>query len=339
MSGAFSFPDHKMNPLSGLRLIAGLSPCGSDARTHFALSRPHHETFVHSSADTPPLMVRSSSPARDGMYSVGDPSGLVTFGRRALLLAGAVMAGCSWLRAPEGSGTADPKAQALPGSSASAPLRLPRFSQAALGGLPAGWAPWVIHPRKTPTRYVVESLDGERVLRADARSSASGLMVRVDADPQAYRRLRWRWRTEGLLQDADNTDPSREDAPVRVVLAFDGDKSALTVRDRMFFERVKLLAGVDMPYATLMYIWATRKALGTVVPNPHSARVRKLVVSTGPAQVGRWVAHERDIVADFQRVFGEAPGRLRAISVMTDTDNTQDKVTAYYGDIELLARP
>ena len=67
--------------------------------------------------------------------------------------------------------------------------------------------------------------------------------------------------------------------------------------------------------------------------------MRKLVVSTGPAQVGRWVAHERDIVEDFQRVFGEAPGRLRAVSVMSDTDNTQDEVTAYYGDIELLARP
>ena len=249
------------------------------------------------------------------------------------------MTGCAGLGAPEGSDTAGPNAQALPGSSAASPFRLPPFSQSVLGGLPAGWAPWVIHPRKTSTRYAVESLDGERVLRADARSSASGLMVRVDADPQAYRRLRWRWRTEGLLQDADNTDPTREDAPVRVVLAFDGDKSTLSVKDRMFFERVKLLAGVDMPYATLMYIWATRKPLDMVVPNPHSSRVRKLVVSTGPAQVGRWVAHERDIVEDFQRVFGEAPGRLRAVSVMSDTDNTQDEVTAYYGDIELLARP
>lgn len=164
-------------------------------------------------------------------------------------------------------------------------------------------------------------------------------MVRTDADPVDVRHLRWQWRTEGLLQEADNTDPSREDAPVRVVLAFDGDKSALPARDRMFFERVKLLAGVEMPYATLMYIWATHKPLDTVVPNPHTSRVRKLVVSTGAEQVGSWVTHQRDILEDFRRAFGEEPGRLRAVSVMSDTDNTRDTVIAYYGDIELLARP
>jgi len=258
--------------------------------------------------------------------------------RRGLLLGAAAFTGCAWLspaleQAPgHGEGAA-----ALPGSDGS--LRIPQFSSAQPGAIPAGWVPWVIHPRKTPTQYTIADLAGSRVLRADARSSASGLMVRTDADPMRYPRLHWRWRTEGLLHDADNTDASREDAPVRVVLAFDGDKSTLPVRDRMFFERVKLLAGVEMPYATLMYIWATRKPLDTVLPNPHTSRVRKLVVSTGEAEVGRWVVHQRDIVEDFRRVFGESPGRLRAVSVMSDTDNTGSEVVAYYGDIELLARP
>ena len=32
-------------------------------------------------------------------------------------------------------------------------------------------------------------------------------------------------------------------------------------------------------------------------------------------------------------MFGEEPGRITAIGIMTDTDNTGENVHAYYGDI------
>jgi len=74
------------------------------------------------------------------------------------------------------------------------------------------------------------------------------------------------------------------------------------------------------------------------VTNAHTSRVRKIVVESGGESVGRWRSHRRDIVADYERVYGEKPGRLRAIAVMTDSDNTQQSARGWYGDIRLLER-
>ena len=41
------------------------------------------------------------------------------------------------------------------------------------------------------------------------------------------------------------------------------------------------------------------------------------------------------LVEDFQRAFGEAPGPLTSIALMTDTDNTASSAEAWYGPVTL----
>ena len=91
-----------------------------------------------------------------------------------------------------------------------------------------------------------------------------------------------------------------------------------------------------MPYATLMYVWCNRREPGTVIRNPRTDRVRKLVVESGAHGLNRWLEYERDIRADYQRVFGEAPGALVGIAIMTDSDNTQSRASAWYGPVRFL---
>jgi hypothetical protein len=216
---------------------------------------------------------------------------------------------------------------------------VPRFSAAAPDAVkPPGWEPWILHPRKRQTRYDLLTEGGAAVIRATAAESASGLLAQVDVNPEQVPVLQWRWRADQLVPGADNTDAALEDSPVRVVLAFDGDKSKLPVREQMFFERVKLLSGQDLPYATLMYIWENRQPVDSILPNPHTARIKKVVAASGPDGLKRWHKLRRNYVADYQRAFGKPPGRLVGVAVMTDTDNTRSKVVAWYGDIELLAR-
>ncbi len=204
--------------------------------------------------------------------------------------------------------------------------------------LPSGWEPWVLHPSKAKTRYRLEKLESGMAMRADADSSASGLVSQLRIDPAKRPFLEWRWRVDSLISGADNTDRYAEDAPVRIVLAFDGDKGALPMRDRMFFEQARFFSGNEMPYATLMYIWENNKPVGTVIHNPNTGRVRKIVVASGPIGVRQWQSFRRNILEDYKLAFGQLPGKLLGVAILTDTDNTKEKVTAWYGDIKLLRK-
>jgi hypothetical protein len=252
----------------------------------------------------------------------------------ALALA-SLLAGCASTGAPV---SADVAAD-VPAAAASAddgPLR--PFS--SLAGLDARgpWSTWIFHPTKKPTRFRTVTVDGVRVVEASADHSIAGLRHAVDVDPADRPILEWRWRVDRVLEGADVRDRHGDDSPVRVVLAFDGDISSLPVKEQMFFERVKLLGGQDMPYATLMYVWCRRSEPESVVPNAHTARVQKIVVEQGADHVGQWRSYRRDILADYERAFGRKPGRLIAVGVMSDTDNTRDIARGWYGDIRLLSR-
>lgn len=235
------------------------------------------------------------------------------------ILLAALLTGCA--TAPE----APPKTDITP------------FSRNWAGGAPRDWQPFILARTKAKTEYetAVDSATGQVVLVARAQRSASGLKMRLDVDPAIRPRVAWEWRVVQLIRDADNTDRDAEDAPVRLLLFFDGDHSRLPVREQMLMEMAQLVSGRKMPYATLMYIWENRQPIGTLIDSAHTGRVKMIVAGSGVDRLGQWKRFERDYVEDFRRAFGEPPGRLIGVGVLTDTDNTGGTVEAYYGDIVL----
>ena len=211
------------------------------------------------------------------------------------------------------------------------------FSEGRPGAeLPAGWEPVRITPTKKPTRYRLVDDHGTVVLHARAEDAASGLGHDVVFDVRAAPIVEWRWKVDRLIDGADNTVAAREDSPARVVLEFDGERSRLSIRDRAFFALADRLSGRDMPYATLMYVWSNASPLGSVIANPNTGRVRMIVAASGAAGVGAWQTVRRNAYEDFRRAFGEEPGKLIAVGVLTDTDNTGATAEAWYGDIRFL---
>jgi hypothetical protein len=192
-------------------------------------------------------------------------------------------------------------------------------------------------PGKKPTAYEPVQLDGRACLHASSRSSASMLRRKLDVAPGELGRLTFSWRVPALIEHADLTRRDGEDAPVRVVLAFDGDHAELDLRTRAMFDLGEMLTGERPPYATLMYVWENRQPRESLILNPRTDRIRKIVVESGRANLGRWLSYERDVVADYQRAYGKPPGRLIGIAVMTDSDNTESETEAHYGDLSLLS--
>ena len=148
------------------------------------------------------------------------------------------------------------------------------------------------------------------VVHAIADRAATGLKQKLDIVPDERPIIGWNWRVVRLISGADNTDRNSEDAPVRLMLFFDGDVRHLPAREQIKMETARVLSGQPVPYATLMYIWENKQPVGKVIPNAHTARVRMVVAGSGTDRLGQWKQFERNYVEDFHRAFKEARGRL-----------------------------
>ncbi len=207
------------------------------------------------------------------------------------------------------------------------------FSKMWPGAALAPWAPIRLGPTKRATRYDLVDDGDAPVLHAVADGAASGLAYPASFDLRETPIMAWRWRIAGLIPDADARVASREDSPARIVLEFDGDKSKLSAADRLLYKLGEQVTGREAPYATLAYIWSNALAVDTVISSPLTRRIRMVVASSGATGVGVWRSLARDVVADFHRAFGESPGRLLSVGVLTDTDDTGGHAEAWYGDI------
>src|SRR5512140_1286208 len=215
------------------------------------------------------------------------------------------------------------------------PRRVAPFSTAReLDGLPRGWEEVVMRRDLPLTDYRLVELDGHRVLHASGRG-ASGLRCRLHADPQASPWMRWSWRTREVPPGMCVEDGETDDSPARVVVAFQGDERNLSLRDRAVFELVHLITGQRLPYATLMYVWDAHLPVGTVVNYARTSRIRYLVVESGHERAGRWLRYERNLVEDFRHVFGEDPGWVDSVGLMTDSDDLNVDVATWYGALRL----
>lgn len=190
-------------------------------------------------------------------------------------------------------------------------------------------------PGKTPSQFEYARKDGRDALAAKAVSSASMVRRKLRMEPAELGKVRFSWKVPELIADADIATRDADDSPVRIVLAFEGDRNRLSAKNAMLSELALTLTGEEMPYATLMYVWCNKRAPGTVITSARTDRVRTIVVETGSRKLNQWLDYERDIRADYERAFGEAPGALVGVAVMTDSDNTRTTTTAWYGPVTL----
>lgn len=253
----------------------------------------------------------------------------------ALLLA---LAGCAAVPEDDGLLASTPIVRALEREDADV-VEVARFSRLrAAAPLPADWLGWGLNSGKRRTDYRLVNGDAAgTVLQADAEQGATGLYRRIRVDPGRQPVLEWSWRVEKLIAGADLRKGSREDAAARLVISFHGDPAKLDFEDRAKLRLAKVFAGEPLPYAMLIYVWSNQIAVETTLPSPQIDRIRMVVVESGNARLGRWLTYRRNILEDYRRAFGEDPGEIVAVGVLTDADNTQQSARALYGDITLRA--
>lgn len=217
-------------------------------------------------------------------------------------------------------------------------LEIGKFSAAAEGGtLPEGWKPLTF--KKVPKQTLYHLVrDGEvLVVKAISEASASGLTKEVRIDPKDYPIVRWRWRVDNLLRNSDVSRKDGDDYPARLYITFEYDPDKVSFSKKLKYKAGRAIFG-DIPIGALNYIWETKTPVGTIVENAYTDFAQMIVVESGPQKVGTWVDEERNIYEDYKKAFGEEPPLINGVAIMSDTDNTKERVTAYYGDITFTKR-
>lgn len=219
------------------------------------------------------------------------------------------------------------------GASAGNALVVGAFSSAPEGtDPPPEWKPLTFKKVATHTVYTVVRDGDAAVVRADSRAGASGLTREVSIDLKEYPIVAWRWKVANVLAKGDVTKKSGDDYAARLYITFAYDPDRVGFSRKAKYTLGRILFG-NIPIAAINYIWDRRTPQGTIVPNAYTDFVKMVVVQSGETDVGRWVQEERNLYQDYTRAFREEPPLVNGVAIMTDTDDTRETATAFYGDI------
>lgn len=197
------------------------------------------------------------------------------------------------------------------------------------------WAPLTFPKIAAHTRYSIESIDGQSVLKAEADASASGLVLNRPFNPYETPVLRWRWRVDNVLEKGDATRKDGDDYPLRVYVLFAYDPARVSFGLRAKYGLARRLHGEYPPHAALNYIWANRSHDSRILTSPYTDRSQLVVLRSGASETGKWVEEEVRILEDYRAAFGADPPREARLAVMGDADNTGGRTVGYLDWIEL----
>lgn len=186
-------------------------------------------------------------------------------------------------------------------------MDIARFSQGDF----AGWKTKVF---SGTTVYVAEHSDGRMAVRAESHGTASGLYREVKVSLSQTPILHWTWKIENTLSGNDERTRAGDDYPARVYVIFSGGVAFWRTR-------------------AINYVWSNRQPIDSHWLNAYTGNARMLAVESGDRPIGQWVTEQRDVRADYRRLFGEEAANIDAVAIMSDTDNTGKSAVAWYGDI------
>jgi len=200
---------------------------------------------------------------------------------------------------------------------------------------PPGWTLFELANGHKQTKY--DRVDSEKgtVVRARSEGAISTLKVDHRIDLTTHPILTWRWKIDRLAKTANVRDRTRNDITAAVILGFEHDD--LTLLQRLKHFTLRIMGYHIASQRALIYFWGSQAERGSVSKNLHADWFTQIAVRSGSTHVGTWVPERRNVLKDYRTIYGTEPPPIVNVSITTETNNTQEPVTAYYGDI--LFRP
>lgn len=147
-------------------------------------------------------------------------------------------------------------------------------------------------------------------------------LVNTDVDIYETPILNWKWRIHDIPDGAKETDKKKNDTAASIYVVFDLGK--------VLFRKVP---------KSIRYTWSSSLPVGKEKSIFHGNQ-KIVVVGSGEDGLGEWQSFQRNIVEDYQRLFGDPPPNTPlAILILSDGDSTKKISKADYDDIFLSSSP
>jgi hypothetical protein len=141
--------------------------------------------------------------------------------------------------------------------------------------------------------------------------------------PKAWEAVRlfsrkWEKKRGVFPSSAIETRKDRFDAAARVMVVFG--------RGKVF----RIMGGAEPSGFRIEYIWASHLPKNHTFDHPGEKYCKVFVLESGEGKAGQWVSEKRNLHKDYKSAFGTDPEGVSAIGIQTDTDHSNEMVTAYY---------
>ncbi|HWP75089.1 MAG TPA: DUF3047 domain-containing protein [Methylomirabilota bacterium] len=180
-------------------------------------------------------------------------------------------------------------------------------------GIPDGWKGQNWGSPKYDFRIATQG--GRKAINLKSANDSSTISKEVKVDVKTWPVLQWSWQVVTLPKGGDARKSATDDEAAQIYVTFPRFPQA--VRSRI-----------------ISYIWDTAAPVGSVFKSEKTGLVTYVVVRSGPADLGKWLTESRNVLEDYKKIYGEAPGEdVGAISIAIDSNDTNSTAESYFGEI------
>ncbi len=185
-------------------------------------------------------------------------------------------------------------------------------------GIPDSWKGQSWGSPKYDFRVVTQG--GRKVLHLKSANDGSTVSREIKVDVKSHPILQWSWQAVTLPKGGDARKSATDDQAAQVYVTF--PRFPQQIRSRV-----------------ISYLWDTTAPAGAVFRSEKTGLVTYVVVRSGPADLGKWLIESRNVLEDYKKIYGEAPGEeVGAISISIDSNDTRSSAESYFGEI-LFRKP
>ena len=197
----------------------------------------------------------------------------------------------------------------LAGDKKTTVIQVEDFSRYKVGTFPEGWKARGGDASKV---YSIKK-DTDSYLDANAINTAISIAKQFEYNLKDYPFLSWQWRVIEFPRGGDERYKKTGDSAAAIYVIFPG------------------LIRPD----NIKYVWSTSLPISTTTESPYNSKTKIVVLRNQSSPTGTWVSEKVNVYEDYKRLFGSEPNQVKAIGLMSDSDNTESTAKAHYKAISI----